>query len=237
MIFKLFNQLYHSAFWLYRPCYNLYKTVSDKQRIAKVKEVIKQGDTVIDIGANIGFYTEIMAKAVGSKGKVLSFEPDRTNFKHLSSIAKKFPQVEIYNLAVGDETKEVKLFSSPDFNVDHHTYDDGEGRASVTIDQVRLDEFIKDENIQFVKIDIQGFDFHAIKGMEGIFKSSESMSILGELWPYGLKNAGVDYMESLLFLEKYNFKCELYTKESRKELAGYLDEEKYYTDFFASRSN
>ena len=51
-----------------------------------LKQNIYQGNTVLDIGANIGYYTLIMSKLVGSTGKVYAFEPEPKNFEILKKI-------------------------------------------------------------------------------------------------------------------------------------------------------
>jgi len=48
-----------------------------------IKNKIKEGDIVLNIGANIGYYTLLIARLVGSNGKVFAFEPDLNNFKIL----------------------------------------------------------------------------------------------------------------------------------------------------------
>ncbi|MCI4626280.1 MAG: hypothetical protein L3V56_10005, partial [Candidatus Magnetoovum sp. WYHC-5] len=63
-LFELFNFLYKVNFPLYRLCYFLYKDISDYKKIQTLEKVLKPGMTVIDIGANIGFYTILLSKLV-----------------------------------------------------------------------------------------------------------------------------------------------------------------------------
>ncbi|CEG11098.1 Methyltransferase FkbM (fragment) [groundwater metagenome] len=73
---------------------------------------IKEGDVVLDIGANIGYYTLIAAKLVGVNGKVYAFEPDPTNFSFLKKSVEinNYKNVICEQKAVSNENGKVKLF-------------------------------------------------------------------------------------------------------------------------------
>ena len=62
--------------------------IYEENETALIKKEIEQGNIVLDIGANIGYYTLIVAKLVGKNGKVFAFEPDPTNFALLKKILK-----------------------------------------------------------------------------------------------------------------------------------------------------
>jgi FkbM family methyltransferase len=77
---------------------------------------IKPGDTVVDVGANVGYFTCLMAALVGPMGRVFAFEPASGNLKKLSANVKlnDFSQVKIIPKAVGAESKQVQLYISAD---------------------------------------------------------------------------------------------------------------------------
>ncbi len=73
---------------------------------------IKDGDVVLDLGANIGYFTLIAAKCVGANGKVYAFEPDPTNFSFLKKSVEinNYKNVICEQKAVSNENGKVKLF-------------------------------------------------------------------------------------------------------------------------------
>jgi hypothetical protein len=79
-----------------------------------VKEKIKKGDVVLDIGANIGYYTLIFAKLVGEEGKVFAFEPEPTNFSLLEKNVEinGYKNVVLIQKAVSNETGKIRLYLS-----------------------------------------------------------------------------------------------------------------------------
>lgn len=176
------------------------------------KQRVKRDDTVLDIGANIGYHTLTFAKLVGSEGRVFAFEPDQDNFALLDKNVKenKFGNVVLVNKAVSDKSGDTKLFLSEDNMGDHRIYDSGQGGKFIVAETVCLDEFLKDhkDKIDFIKMDIQGAEEKALYGMKEILKSNEKLEIVTEFWPIGLEGmgdrfSGKNYLE---FLERHNFK-------------------------------
>lgn len=184
---------------------------------------IKPGDVVIDIGANIGYYTLIFARAVGPKGKVYAFEPDTTNFALLTkNIAKNgCKNVILVNKAVSDKTGTLKLYLSSESSGDHRTYDSQDGRESINIDCTRLDDFFSQTKhpVNLIKIDIQGAEYSALKGMKNLLAQSPKLILATEYWPKGLKKYGIKPIAYLRLLQKSGFKLHELNKFSQKILA------------------
>src|SRR5512141_2881832 len=98
---KIGNFLFKNLFLVYKPMYKAFKTKQDAYEIELLKKYIKPGDTIIDIGSNIGFYAGILSNLATEKGHVYCFEPDITNFLHLKKEVSKLKNVTINNKAVG----------------------------------------------------------------------------------------------------------------------------------------
>jgi FkbM family methyltransferase len=169
-----------------------------------VQRTVREGATVLDIGANIGYYTLLLARAVGPRGHVFAFEPDTTNFEILTrNVALNgYENVTLVNRAVWSSTTTLKLFLSAENPGDHRAYASGEARRFVEIPAVALDDYFgaTPPRIDFIKMDIQGAEAHAIRGMMSLLRANPQARIASEFWPQGLAAAGssaAEYLDTL----------------------------------------
>jgi len=224
---KFGNLLYKNAFWLYRPLYAIFKNRQDQFEIELLKKHLKPGDVVLDIGANIGYYAELISKLVGEKGRVHCFEPDGTNFKHLQNNCGKISNLLLNNKAVGPKTEKLKIYTSKNLNVDHRTYEPEDYDAVLEIDAVSVDDYLegKNQQVQLIKMDIQGFEMQAVQGMKDTLKNNPGLKIISEFWPYGLRKAGSSALAYFEFLRQNGFTVQLLKNNALET----LNEEKVKT--------
>lgn len=172
--------------------------------------LIKDGDVIVDVGANIGYYTLQFARKVGPKGHVFAFEPDPENFATLSKNIKLngYQNVTLVQKAVSDKTQKLKLYYSEDHKGDHRTYASEDNRRSFEIEAISLDDYFATNptSINLIKMDIQGFEYYALKGMVSVFANHPNLILASEFWPYGLKQAGADPKALLELLISSGFK-------------------------------
>jgi FkbM family methyltransferase len=189
------NKLYEYAFPIYRPLYATYKAYTDRAERQLLREVLFPGAVAVDAGANIGIYSRFLARRVGPAGVVHSFEPAPENFKRLRTAMCRFSNVHVYQVAVGERTSQAELYLSGKLNVDHRTYSTNEStRRMVPIDMIALDDHFKPgQRVDLIKIDIQGYELEALRGAKRILQEGSKISLLLELWPFGLKQAGADW--------------------------------------------
>lgn len=174
---------------------------------------IKNGDVVLDIGANIGYYAVLFADKVGEKGKVIAIEPDPINFEILQKNIKenKLRNVVAVQAAVGKENKKMKIFESDENFGDHRMWGETLHPAGTSLDREavyvfcrRLDDLLKElqeEKIDFIKMDVQGFEAEVIEGGKNMIEKNKPI-IFFEYWPWGIKNAGSDYKKMMEFFRK-----------------------------------
>ena len=137
-----------------------------------VKKVIKKGDVVVDIGAHIGYYTLIFAELVGENGKVFAFEPNPDNFAVLKKNVELngYQNVVLEQKAVSNKTGKTKLYLCDDNTGDHRLFDSHDGRKTVEVDTIKMDDYFSNYNreIALIKMDIQGVETLAVQGMSTI---------------------------------------------------------------------
>ncbi|MDI1353456.1 MAG: FkbM family methyltransferase [bacterium] len=243
---KLGNILYKYAYGIYKPVYTVFKNQQDAFEISLLKKHISEGDIVLDIGANIGYYAGILARLVGEKGQVHCFEPDLKNFSHLKDSVGSLNNVLVNNKAVGAKTELLSMYTSKNLNVDHRTYEPEEYDEKLEIQALSIDDYVSElkiAKVDFIKIDIQGFEMQAIKGMERTLAENKDLKIISEFWPYGLKKAGSSVSQYYDFLNSKGFICYLLEKETLSKLNSesvrQLEPlgESHYFNILAIRSN
>src|SRR5437773_9363594 len=191
------NKLYQYVFPIYRLLYAAYKTRADRAERELLKQILFPGAVVVDVGANIGIYSEFLSRCVGPTGLVHSFEPSPDNFRRLRVATRNLSNVRLSQAAVGERSGESKLYISNKLNVDHRVYQaDKDSRRAIPTEMVTLNDYFKPgQRVDLIKIDIQGYELHALRGANRVLADNPNAKLLLEFWPYGLKQAGANWPE------------------------------------------
>ena len=181
--------------------------IHEKTETQIVKQEIKKGDVVIDVGSHIGYYTLIFAKLVGNEGKVYSFEANPDNFKLLkkNNEENNFKNVICENMIISDKIGELQMYSL-DSSTANRLFEE-KGSKKLKVKSTSLDEYFKEKlkKIDFVKLDIQGAEPLAMKGMKKILNNNPKLKILQEWWPSAIKKLGHDPARYIMNLEQNGF--------------------------------
>lgn len=156
--------------------------------------LVHKGDWVLDIGANVGHYTNRLSALVGESGRVIAFEPVPTTFSLLSANALTFPfsNVTLINAAVSG-TFDITGMSMPTFtsgltNYYEASLSDAMG-SELSVLTMPLDAFSIAHPIAFVKIDAEGHEAFVIAGMKQILLQHRPILVV--------ETASTDVVESI----------------------------------------
>jgi len=185
--------------------------IYEKRQVLVWQSLVRNDSIVIDIGANIGYYS-LVASKIAMKGSVYAFEAASQTFQLLVQNINTNRLTNVYplHLAVCNENSEMELFISGESNIGM-TGLRKVGNKGTSIEKVQttsLDEWIKTTEllkVDLIKIDIEGAELLALKGMEGIlnkFRPVLFIEISSLLGLYG--NTSYDLYD---FMEKMKYNC------------------------------
>ena len=132
-----------------------------------VKEIIKPGDTVVDLGANLGYFSSIFAGLVGNNGRLISIEPVKPFFEILRSRVGKYPQATLYNYALGTEPGTIDMSVPNDAgflrtglaHITAHGDTPSAKDFHFTVDMVRGSDLLASlDRLDYLKCDIEGYE-------------------------------------------------------------------------------
>lgn len=162
----------------------------------KLRPYIKEGDTVIDIGAHIGTHSIMYSQWAGKTGKVHAFEPNLPVFECLSANMATHPNVKCYNVGVSDKDEQVSMNHNPENP--GASYINGPGNIPL----IRLDNLHLKPN--FIKIDAEGWEPKVLAGCRHTIKEHRPYMFI-EINRSALKRQGFEPEDIYNFLITFGY--------------------------------
>jgi FkbM family methyltransferase len=159
-----------------------------------VKELVKEGDTCVDVGASIGYFTLLMGRLVGKTGQVIAVEPVPIQHPYLATniiVNGLKDRVKIYNVAASDKVEDKEMFTAALLK-----------GTNTKVHCIPLDDILAElPKVDFIKMDIDGSESQALKGLEKTIEKNPNLKMIIEYYPKYLEAAGNNPDELMAYLK------------------------------------
>ena len=200
---------------------------------ALILRKLKRGDTFLDIGAHVGFFSMIAAKLVGDEGEVYSFEmnPDNYSMLVMNAGLNNFRNIRPHNWAISNDSGPVQFWVNQDNDGGHSLWDCGrhsfneKSRLSpqkMVSYSIALDHYDSFNKVHFIKMDVEGAEVLALNGMIDLLKKNLPIVAL-EINNFGLSEMGHSYQDIRVLMNKIGYRCWLIEGGDPREIP--MDEE------------
>jgi FkbM family methyltransferase len=146
---------------------------------------LREGDCVLGVGANIGYYALMMARLVGPRGKVYAIEPVPHNVKLLKDSIRlnNYSNIETFSLAMGQNDGVSKLYLSDHPNWSSF-YRPRKVTGQIDIQIISVDSFFKDKRPpDVIRMDVEGYEYEILIGMSDLLESGRPLRLFIEFHP------------------------------------------------------
>jgi FkbM family methyltransferase len=205
-----------------------------EEELPLVKEIVRPGDTVIDIGANYGLYSYHLSHMVGPTGRIHAFEPIPFTASTFELVARalRFRNVTLYKEGAGNRTGDVtfqlpvQASGAPAAGQAHlggrandapgmQRFHSFPSTRQVTCRLVRLDERLADvREVSFIKADIEGSELYAFEGASNLI-TRDCPTVLCEINTWFLEGFGIALPALLGFFSQRGY--QLYSFDARQQ--------------------
>jgi FkbM family methyltransferase len=181
----------------------------ERETLSRIQERLKPGDVFLDVGSNLGIFTVFGARVVGPQGTVISCEPGTEAFNQLQTNIElnELTNVRPLKLALGDRHSTMRLALGNAESLCGMAHLSDEDGPAEEVQTVSYDSLVAQQGLpipRVVKIDIEGHEYAALKGMERTLSDPACVAIFCEIHPYALPR-GVSLQDVTSFIESLGF--------------------------------
>jgi FkbM family methyltransferase len=191
---------------LFLAVYDAYKRRLEARELPALQPLVRRGSTVIDVGANVGFFTTRFAEWTGASGSVIAIEPEARNAADLRRLLARraLAHVECIQAAAGATDGSAHLVINPAHPADHRL-----GAGGVRVDVVAIDTLVAQRgwpNVSLIKIDVQGGELGVVRGArETIARSKPALYV--EVDDHALRQQGATAAQLVEVIESFGYRA------------------------------
>lgn len=179
--------------------------------VSLVEKFVRPGGVFIDVGANLGFYSLWASRLIGANGMVHAFEPASNSFKLLQSNIRrnKMTNIVANKVALSDREGEGELYVNRESGLS--SLGETERGLIVGIENVQcisLDYYlaqVENQQADFLKIDVEGFEGHVLKGAKELLKRENDIVVMCELAQKNFRPLNISVNEILDWMRLLGF--------------------------------
>lgn len=168
-----------------------------------IRYYLHPGDTFVDVGAHVGYFSVMAAQIVGDEGSVISIEPVENNATLLSKNLESYTNCVMIEAAAWSGAGTAEIYCNSFNSGDNRLFDHTESVPPVSIPTFPLDD-LKIRRLDLLKVDTQGTDHVVLSGARGTIKRCNPLIIV-EWWPEGIRGYGSDPLKVLEFYDKLGY--------------------------------
>ena len=198
---------------VFETAYLTYKSVFEARSTARLRRYVKPGTTVIDVGANIGFFSTLFADWVGADGRVLAVEPEGANIRALKRRLNRHRhgrRVTVIEGVAGERSGTYNLVVNPDHPGDHRL-----GEVGAPVDGWTLDDLVETHNagpVSFIKIDVQGAEAMVLRGAKRLLQRDKPTLFI-EIDPDALAAMGTSATSLVEMMAELGWRGRVWTRD------------------------
>jgi FkbM family methyltransferase len=216
--------------------YGSYESASTRY----LQRFLRPGMTMVDIGANHGYFTLLASKGVGPRGAVIAVEPSRREMRHLKQHLwlNRCKNVKTAACAVGEAKGKGELYVVVGKETGCNSLRPPDVTEPTSLAEVpiqRLDDLLKlyeVASVDLIKLDVEGAELSVLKGATELLRRSPRPVILAEVQDLRTKPWGYRAEEILLYLTSLNYKW-FEPKDSGQLMSVRLGDDNYDGNFLA----